>query len=219
DKGPFEDGEMSYYTVSSEVASGQGVMSTPVSAATPVAAPTDPKAKPGKGVVVLEWTPSPKAVAYVVRRSLVREGPYTVIASLITAPAYTDEGLSAGTAYHYVVCGVANGKEGVDTEPVSVLFPPLAPTGLAAEPTKDTIALKWNAVALATGYKVMRALAAGEPAAELATVTDGTRFTDKTVTAGQTYHYTVAAVNGCGRGEESAEVSASPIRPAAWWRR
>jgi fibronectin type 3 domain-containing protein len=219
DRGPFGDSETCYYTVSTDVAAPQGVMSVPIGVATPVAAPANLKATPGGGLVVLEWTPSPKAVAYVVRRSLVGEGPYTVIGSQITAPAYTDEGLSAGTAYHYVVCGVANGKEGVDSAPVSVRFPPLTPTGLAAEPGKEMVTLTWNAVALATSYKIMRASAADAPAQELAVVTEGTTYVDRAVNANKTGHYTVRAVNDCGTSGVSDPVSAAPLRPAVWWRR
>lgn len=219
DKGPFEDTDTSYYTVSSEMAAVQGAVSAPVSVSTPVAAPADLRAKLGNGLVVLEWTPSPKAAAYVVRRSLRRDGPYTAIGSLITAPAYTDEGLSAGTAYYYVVCGVAHGKEGVDTAPVSALFPPGAPTGLVAEPGKELVNLKWNAVALATGYKIMRATSADAAREEVAVVADNTAFTDKAVNFNKTYYYTVSAINDCGLSMESAVVSTSPIRPASWWRR
>lgn len=219
DRGPFDDCEISYYTVSTDVNSVQGVMSEPASIATPAAAPTHLQAKTDVGRVVLEWTPSPKAAAYVVRRSLVKEGPYTVIGSLITAPAFTDEGLTAGTAYYYVVCGVANGKEGVDTAPASALFPPAVPTGLTAEPGKEVIALKWNTVALTKTYKIMRATSADGPWEALATVADDTAFTDKTVNVNKTYYYAVSAVNECGASAESAVVSASPLRPAAWWRR
>ena len=218
DRGPFGEGELSYYTVSTDAPAVQGLASAAASALTPVAAPTNLKAKTGTGLVVLEWTPSPKAAAYVVRRSLAREGPYTVVGSLITAPAYKDEGLSAGTAYHYVVCGVANGKEGIDTAPVSALFPPSAPTGLTAEPGRQMITLKWNAVALAKAYKVMRAALEDGLVEELATVTDGTAFVDKSVNSKKTYRYTVAAVNDCGSGVASDPVSASSIRSAAWWR-
>lgn len=217
DRGPFDDGELSYYTVSTDTPTVQGLASAPTSVLTPVAAPTHVKVKTGANAVMLEWTPSPKAVAYVVRRSLSREGPYAVVGSLVTAPAYKDEGLSAGTAYHYVVCGVANGKEGVDTAPVSALFPPLAPTGLAAEPGKQMVTLKWDAVALATAYRIGRT-AEGGPVEELATVTDGTTFVDKTASAKKTYRYTVAAVNACGASSASAPVSASPIRSAIWWK-
>lgn len=218
DRGPFDDGELSYYTVSTDAPTVQGLASAPTSVLTPVAAPTNVKLKTGANAVMLEWTPSPKAAAYVVRRSLSREGPYAVVGSSITAPAYRDEGLSAGTAYHYVVCGVANGKEGVETTPVSALFPPSVPTGLAAEPGKQMVTLKWNAVSLATAYKIMRAVAEEGSVEELATVMDGTTFVDKTVSAKKIYRYTVAAVNDCGTGAASEPVSASSIRSLVWWK-
>ncbi|GEM_PF-5646534 len=219
DGGPFGAHELTYYTVSAELAERTGPPSAPAGSATPASAPTDLRVKLGSGVAVLEWTPSPRAVAYVVKRSLVREGPYTPIASLVTAPAYTDEGLSAGTAYHYVVCGVANGKEGAETTPVSALFPPLAPTGLTAEPAKEGVVLKWNAVALAKSYRILRSESADRPKQEVAVVTGGTSYTDADLDFRKVYHYTVTAVNDCGSSAEATAVSASPIRPPSWWRR
>jgi fibronectin type 3 domain-containing protein len=219
DQGPFEEGEMCYYTVSSEKDGRSGPLSTPVGVITPVAAPGDLKAKLGNAVVVLEWTPIPRAVAYVVKRSLLREGPYTTIGTMITSPAYSDEKLSAGTAYHYVVCGVANGKEGVHSAPVSALFPPLAPSGLAAEVNKEGITLTWNAVALAKSYRILRTASDEAPMEEIAMVKGETTFADKAVNYPKTYRYTVAAVNECGISEPSVTVSATPVRPPTWWRR
>ena len=218
DKGPFVEGELCYYTVSAELASAQGVQSVPVSTPTPVIAPAGVTAKLGAGLVVLEWTPSPRAVAYVVRRSLNKEGPYAVIGSQITAPAYTDKGLSEGTGYYYVVCGVANGKEGVDSAPVSALFPPAAPSALTAEAGKETVVLKWNAVALAKSYKVLRASPVDGPKEEVGVTTGETTFTDA-AKFGKTYHYTVVAVNDCGASVESASVASTPLRPSTWWRK
>lgn len=219
DKGPFEESELCYYVVSAEKDGRRGPLSTPLAVVTPVAAPTELRVKSGGGVAVLEWKPSPRAVAYVVRRSLVKDGPYTTIATMITSPGYTDQGLSAGTAYHYVVCGVANGKEGIDSKPESALFPPVAPTGLVSEAIKEGITLKWNAVALAAGYKIFRAETAEGPKEEVAKVTDETTYLDKAVVYPKTYFYTVSAVNDCGTGEASAAVSAAPLRPPSWWRR
>lgn len=219
DKGPFEDGELSYYTVSSELKSVQGAMSIPISIPTPVAPPSGLVARQGKGQVVLQWQPSPKALAYIVRRSLAREGPYTMIGSQITAPGYTDDGLGTGTVYHYVVCGVANGKEGIDSVPVSVSFPPDVPTGLTAEPVQEAITLKWNAVALATSYKIRRATSPEGAKEVVAVVRGDTVFTDKELSFKQTYHYTVESINIAGVSGESTPVSETPIRPPSWWRR
>jgi fibronectin type 3 domain-containing protein len=220
DKGPFTEADFSFYTVSAELSTAQGVLSSPMSVVTPVNAPADLRLKQGNDSVALEWTPAPRAVAYVVKRSLLREGPYAVIGTLITAPAYIDKGLSAGTAYYYVVCGVANGKEGCETAPVGASFRPSAPTGLVATPDEKSITLNWNAVALAGSYKVMR-LGSDEAQtkAEIATIVDGTTFVDKTASPRRSYVYTLVAVNDCGESVESEAVSASLLRPPSWWRR
>lgn len=221
DKGPFVEADFSFYTVAATIANTQGLLSSPMSVMTPVNAPADLRVKQGADSVVLEWTPAPRAVAYVVKRSLMREGPYAVIGSLITAPGYTDTGLSAGTAYYYVVCGVANGKEGCETTPVEVSFRPSTPTGLVATPDEKLITLNWNAVALATSYKVIRTGATDDRTKEerVTTVVDATTLTDKTATPRRSYVYTVVAVNDCGESMESETVSTSLLRPPSWWRR
>lgn len=220
DTGPFENGEVSYYTVSSDAEGGpQGVMSSPAGSPTPAAAPADVKIITGDGQVTLEWSPSPRAVAYTVRRALAKDGPYTVIGSQLTAPGFTDKGLGAGTAYHYTVCGVANGKEGVDSEPVTARFPPVRPTGLVTEAGKEMVTLKWNAVPLAKAYRVTRSDSSGGDPREVAVVAGDTVWTDKETAANTTYRYAVAAENDCGIGAASEPAEGKALRPAAWWRR
>lgn len=70
-----------------------------------IGAPSIPNgltAAPGNGQVVLSWTPSNGATHYNVKRSLSVDGPYTVVAGP-SIPAYTDNRLTNGTTYYYVV--------------------------------------------------------------------------------------------------------------------
>lgn len=70
-----------------------------------IGAPSIPNgltAAPGNGQVVLSWNPSNGATHYNVKRSLSVDGPYTVVAGP-SIPAYTDNGLTNGTTYYYVV--------------------------------------------------------------------------------------------------------------------
>jgi lysophospholipase L1-like esterase len=53
--------------------------------------------------VTLNWTAAARAASYTVKRSLANGGPYTEIASNITATTYTNTGLTNGTTYYYVV--------------------------------------------------------------------------------------------------------------------
>lgn len=219
DAGPFKDMESSYYAVCSQLEGRPGAPSAVCGVLTPVNAPSGLSIKRGDGTVVLAWEPVARAAAYVVRRSLIKDGPYTTIGAQITAPAFKDQGLAHGTAYYYVVCGVANGKEGVDSAPVAALFPPLAPTGLKAEGGRNSVVLAWDAVALADKYQVLRAESAEGAREFLAEVKDATTFTDQAVAVGKSYYYSVVAVNACGTSAQSAVASGSPQKPPSWWRR
>ena len=69
----------------------------------PPAAPTGLTAAPGNAQVSLNWNASFGATSYNVKRSTVTGGPYSTIATGLTAPSYTNTGLTNGTAYYYVV--------------------------------------------------------------------------------------------------------------------
>ena len=59
----------------------------------------------------LLWNIFSNAATYNLKRSATNGGPYSVIASGVTATNYPDEGLNAGTIYYYVVSAVASGNE------------------------------------------------------------------------------------------------------------
>jgi hypothetical protein len=85
---------------------------------------------------------------------------------------------------------------------------PAAPT-LLATGQDNQIALNWTPVPGATSYTILRgSTTSGETSYQ--TGITSTSYTDTGVTAGNTYYYTVEAVNGVGTSAQSAEVSATP---------
>ncbi|MBN2162513.1 MAG: carbohydrate-binding protein [Pontiellaceae bacterium] len=70
----------------------------------------------------LSWDAVTGADSYKVKRSIVRGGPYTTIASGLTGTSFADSGLNAGTQYFYVVCAVAGGVEGMNSAEVALRF-------------------------------------------------------------------------------------------------
>jgi len=66
------------------------------------------------------------------------------------------------------------------------------------------VSLSWPAVTNATSYSIRRSGASGGPYTEVGTSTTTSHV--NTVAAG-TYYYVVAAVNSCGTGANSAQVS------------
>ncbi|MFM9444279.1 alginate lyase family protein [Streptomyces acidiscabies] len=78
-------------------------------AGTTAPAPTVPAPPAGltavgeEHAVELAWLPSACASGYTIRRATHPAGPYTVLATGVTAPAYTDTAVRPGRAYHYTV--------------------------------------------------------------------------------------------------------------------
>lgn len=64
--------------------------------------PANLTAAPGDSAVFLNWTASPDAVSYTVKRSKTPGGPYTTVATADNPP-FTEDGLSNGVTYYYVV--------------------------------------------------------------------------------------------------------------------
>ncbi|MET8975110.1 alginate lyase family protein [Streptomyces sp. NPDC004539] len=58
--------------------------------------------------VELAWLPSVSATGYTIRRATHPAGPYTVLATGVTAPAYTDTAVRPGRSYHYTVTAVGD---------------------------------------------------------------------------------------------------------------
>ena len=76
------------------------------------------------GEVVVTWTvgQGPQPAAFMVLRGLQAGGPYTAVASGVTALSYSDTAVSNGTRYYYVVTGVdALGNGGVSSPEVNAL--------------------------------------------------------------------------------------------------
>ena len=69
----------------------------------PPLAPTGLTATAGDGQVALSWNATVETDSYIVKRSTVNGGPYSIIASNLTSSAFTDTGLVNGTWYYYVV--------------------------------------------------------------------------------------------------------------------
>ncbi|NBQ68440.1 MAG: hypothetical protein EBU46_06220, partial [Nitrosomonadaceae bacterium] len=101
------DGTTYSYVISAAGTTGEspnsrGVTVTPLA---PPPAPTNFVATPLGRQVALNWTATPTAASYKVRRAQVSGGPYTQIAT-VTNTSYVDTRLFNGTAYYYIVSGI-----------------------------------------------------------------------------------------------------------------
>jgi cellulose 1,4-beta-cellobiosidase len=182
---------------------------------TPPPAPTGLNATAGDAQVTLSWSTASGVTSYNVKQASVSGGPYTTIASGVTAISYTNTGLTNGTAYYYVVSGVNSLGEGANSAQVSATpqppTPPPAPTGITATAGDTQVSLSWSAAFGATSYNVKQATISGGPYTTVASGVTFTSYTNTGLANGTAYYYVVSGVNSAGEGADSAQVTISPV--------
>ncbi len=113
------NGTTYYYVVEAVDASGNSPNSVQTSALTLPAAPTGFSAVANSNQVTLTWSATTGAASYTIGQSTTSGGPYTTIASGITATSYTTTGLTNGTTYYYVVSAVNATGTGANSAQIS----------------------------------------------------------------------------------------------------
>jgi autotransporter-associated beta strand protein len=96
----------------------------------PPSQPTGLNATGSNASVVLGWTAASGSVSYNIKRSPTSGSGYVTIASGVTAPAYTDDSVSNGTTYYYVVSAVNVAGESPNSTQASAM-----PVGVGTLPT------------------------------------------------------------------------------------
>ncbi|MFD3413947.1 chitinase [Streptomyces cyaneofuscatus] len=147
---------------------------------------------------VSTWTPG--STTWTKLSTSFRTGANTTSVTVYTHGWY---GQSAYFADDVEVTGPDGGGGGDGPGPVI----PAAPAGLAAgATTTSSVALSWNAVSGATGYKVYRD-------GVQATTSTGTSATVTGLSADTAYQFSVSATNAAGESVKSAAVSARTAKP------
>jgi fibronectin type 3 domain-containing protein len=210
------NGTTYYYVVTATSSEGESGNSNEASATPQQSlpnAPTNLSAAAGNAQVSLSWTAVTDAAGYNVKRATTAGGPYASIATDVSAAIYTDNTVTNGTTYHYVVTAVNAVGESSNSNEVSATpqeLQPGSPTGLSATAGNAQVGLAWNTVTDATGYNVKRATTSGGPYETLASNIAGTTYTDTSVTNNTTYYYVVTAMTSEGESANSNEASATP---------
>ena len=217
-------GKTYYYKVRPIDASGEttlyGTMST-VQSATP-AWPgikfTSPASVTHKAIT-LRWNAVAGATGYEVLRSTSSKGTYVSIAADVAETTFTDTGVVAGKTYYYKV-------RPIDASGETALYGTMSAAQSAAPvwgavkfgtatPTYQSIGLRWNAIAGATGYEIQRSASSKGTYAVIATV-DEASFTDTDVITGKTYSYKVRPLDASGESTLYGPASAYQSVAAAW---
>jgi cellulose 1,4-beta-cellobiosidase len=178
----------------------------------PPPSPTGLTATAGNALVSLVWTASAGATSYGVSRGTASGGPYSAIATGLTATSYADRAVANGTTYYYVLTAAnANGSSPYSNQasatPASPAAP-AAPTGLEARPSRTSVTLAWTVSPGATSYNVKRSSAAGGPYTVIASGVTKRTYTNGGLPRSTRYYYVVSGVNEVGESPNSNQASA-----------
>ena len=170
----------------------------------------------------LSWSAAAVVSRYNIKRATASDGPFSLVASAVDGTSYSDSGLSADTAYYYVVCATNGYGESADSTEVMAttlsepdLIPPAAPSGFSATVGDRFVLLNWSAndEPDLDGYTVYRSLT-GDDYIAIATDLTSTNYSDETVLNGTTCFYVVTATDTtANESSYSTDVSVTPHAP------
>ena len=218
-----------YYVVRATNTGGASANSAEASATTLPNAPATPSGLTATAAsqtqINLAWVDnSSNETGFIVSRSATTGGPYTDIATVAAgATSYNNTGLTANTAYYYVVRATNTGGDSPNTTEATATTlpnPPTAPGSLTATAESQTqINLTWaDNSSNETGFIVARSTTSGGPYTDIVTLAAGTTsYSNTGLTANTTYYYVVRATNTGGDSANTAQASATtlPNAPAA----
>lgn len=152
-----------------------------------------------KGKVGLKWKPVASATAYKIYRAGT-DGAFQEIATE-EKTHYFDTEIKSGTVYNYKIAAVD--ASGAETESVekSVTIPGTAggdfisPTWVGLRIDRTTIFLNWDKVPGGIAYNIYRSTEAGGTHEIIGNVTTSKYADKQDLVAGETYYYTITALN------------------------
>ncbi len=220
-----------YYILTAVNSAGESDASVQVAAttlaptpppATAPSAPTGVGATGGANQVTVNWSSVTGATSYNLYWSTTT-GVTTVTGTKIagTTSPYVQTGLSAGTAYFYIVTAVNGAGESLASAQATATTnapaptAPAAPTGVSATGGAKQVTVSWSPVSGATSYNLYWATTSGVTTATGTKISGATSpYVQSGLADGAAYFYIVTAVNGTGEGASSAQVTAATDAPA-----
>jgi fibronectin type 3 domain-containing protein len=217
------NGQTYYYKVSAVNSVGEGAQSNELNA-TPTTVPSAPQnfqATSGNTYVNLSWAaPISDGGSPIIRYqvwSSTTSGEETFLANVDSNLWYNNTGLTNGQTYYYKVSAVNAVGDGLQSNelyatPSTV---PSAPQNLHASSGDAFVNLTWTAPsndggASVTNYKIYRGTTSGGET-YLITIGNVLTYNDTGLTNGQTYWYSVSAVNHAGEGPTTSPMESTPF--------
>ncbi|MES2775587.1 MAG: LamG-like jellyroll fold domain-containing protein [Bacteroidota bacterium] len=164
----------------------------------------------------LNWTAAANATTYSVKRSLSSGGPYTTIATGITATTYTDISPTPEVLNYYIITALAGALESGISNEASASVPPAIPVKPMVTLLNGQLKLDWDAAPGAATYNLKRSSVMGGPYTIIANV-NGTTYTDAAVTNGNPYYYVISSVGVSLQSGNSPEAFGVPGAGAYTW--
>ncbi|HWD90864.1 MAG TPA: DUF5703 domain-containing protein [Verrucomicrobiae bacterium] len=110
----------------------------------PPPAPTALSAAPGNVQVALSWSGSGTAASYNVKRSLVNNGTYSIVATNVRSTSYTDTNVVNETKYFYVVSAVNALGQSANSAQASAVPTPTIASASSDNPPNETAAMAFD---------------------------------------------------------------------------
>ncbi|WP_249865632.1 fibronectin type III domain-containing protein [Paenibacillus konkukensis] len=163
----------------------------------------------GNQTVTLKWQPSLNAAGYKVKYGTA-SGNYTHTIDAGNALTASIAGLANNATYYFAVTAYnAAGESALSNETNATLASPAAPMSRRAyAETAGNIAVEWQSVAGATGYKVKYGTASGSYTSTVDAGNNVGRLITG-LTPGTAYYFAVTAYNGRGESAASSEMTAT----------
>ena len=183
------------------------------------AAPVNLSATVGNGQVTLSWNdPDNDTITKYQYNTAVGATFNDIAGSGATTTTYTVTGQTNGTQYTFAVRAVNDGGDGAAST-VDVLMMPAAPANLMATPDDGQVVLSWDDPGNTTITKYQYSTDSGTNFTDIAlnvidpSETGKFKYTIENLTNGETYTFTLRAVNSTGNGGEST-LTVAMVPPA-----
>ena len=179
-------------------------------------APAALTAVAGQGHITLNWPASKSANTYNVFRGTASGAENaTPVLSGISATTADVTSLTNGTTYYFTVAATNEAGTGAQSVEAHAL-PTAVAAGLTATAGDGQVTLNWTNAEGASNYSIYQGTVANvSTTTPVRTAVTATSATLTGLTNGTAYFFKVVSVYGMTPGPASAEVSATPVKPAA----